>query len=599
MAGLSDAATVALATATWAGAALAPAVPWTLVVVLLVAAALVPRPALWCVAAFVLAGTLGAAAHAGLAPPEPAPYDGWATLVSDPEPTRSGQRVELRLDGRRLEAWARGGAAGSLVERLSGERVEVSGRIEAFLRADEWRVARHLAGRFEIVSVRAWEPGHPVTRAANALRRTLARGAAPLPEDTRALFLGFVLGDDRGRSELVTDDFRGAGLTHLLAVSGQNVAFVLAVADPALRRLPLRGRWVATVGLLVFFALLTRFEPSVLRATAMAALVTLATTWGREASSVRVLALAVAGLLLIDPLLVGALGFRLSVAASAGIAVLAPPLTRALPGPRWLVLPLAVGLAAQIGVAPLLLAGFGGLPVVAPAANLAAVPAAGPISTWGMTAGLLAGVFPGLAGILHVPTRLLVGWIAGVARVAVALPLGQLGPAGFVVVVGAGAAALLARHRGRVAAARVGAAVMAVALLVPGVTLRLGAAPVHGSPAADAELWRSGPQALLVLGGRTDEGDLLQGLREAGVLHLDLVVCRSPAGALHQVVADLRRRYGPFVLVAPSDGGLPGAIQPESGSDLRVGGLIGHVEVSSDSVDIEVRPAPGADAGPV
>src|SRR5436189_94520 len=80
----------------------------------------------------------------------------------------------------------------------------------------------------------------------------------------------------------VTDDFRGAGLSHLLAVSGQNVAFVLALAGPMLRRLGLRVRLPATIAVIAFFALVTRFEPSVLRASAMAALAVTASTMGRD-----------------------------------------------------------------------------------------------------------------------------------------------------------------------------------------------------------------------------------------------------------------------------------------------------------------------------
>ena len=573
--------------------------PWTVVAVVTAGAVARRRPLLLCFAAFLLANTLGAAAHAGLDPPATEIYRGWVTLLTDPVPTASGQHVEVRVAGRHLEGWARGAAAGALVPRLSGERIEVEGRIAPIPRAEPWQVARHLAGRIEIDAVGASAPGHPVTRVANGLRRTLVRGAASLPEDTRTLFLGFVLGDDRGRSDLVTDDFRGAGLTHLLAVSGQNVAFVLAVAGPVLRRLPLRSRWVTTVALLAFFALLTRFEPSVLRATAMAALATLATTWGRDASSVRVLALAVAGLVLADPLLVGALGFRLSVAASTGIAVLSPALVRALPGPRWLVLPMAVGLAAQLGVAPVLLAGFGGLPVVAPVANLVAVPAAGPISTWGMTAGLVAGVAPALAEVLHVPTRLLVGWIAGVARASVALPLGQLGPLGLLAVVSAGAGALIARARGRRGWTRLAVAALLVGLLLPGIELRFGVPPTHLVVGGDGELWRSHGRVLVVIGGRVDEGDLLQGLREAGVVHVDVVVCRSSAGAFHRVVADLRRRYGEAIVIAPVDAGVDGAVTPADGSEIVVGSLVGRLQVTPSRVEIDVGSTSGDVGGPV
>ena len=574
----------------------APRLPLGLAVLVALAAR---RPwALW-VTAPLLASALAAAAVSGLAPPPASVFQGPVTLVSDPSPTVAGQRVEVRVAGRHLDAWARGSAAGALVDRLSGEQVWVRGRVVPLARPDPWLSARHIAGRFEIESVERWSPGHPASRLANGLRRTLVAGARDLPDDTRALFAGFVLGDDRGRSAVVTDDFRGAGLTHLLAVSGQNVAFVLAVLDPILRRLTLHGRLGATIAALAFFALLTRFEPSVLRATVMAGVATVAVTWGREASSVRLLALAVAALVLVDPLLVRAVGFRLSVAASAGIVVLAPRVAAALPGPSWFRLPLAVSLAAQVGVGPVLLAVFGGLPVVGVPANLLAVPAAGPISTWGLTAGLVAGVVPSSAGLLHLPTRVLVGWVAGVAHEAVRVPLGQFGPVSFAVVVALVTTALAARQRGRHLLAVLAVVGATGAVLTPAVRLRVDRPPAHEAPTADADLWRSGGRSLLAIGGRVREDDLLQSLRVRGVTELDVVVCRSAAGGLHRVVAGLRRRFGPFTVVAPGAAGVEGATSLPSDTSLTLGDLVVRLRPAPEVVEIEVAPASGPGGGPV
>ena len=63
-------------------------------------------------------------------------------------------------------------------------------------------------------------------------------------------------------------DLSDSQLTHLLAVSGQNVAFTLALAGPVLRRLRIWPRLGATLVVLALFGLATRFEPSVLRAAA-------------------------------------------------------------------------------------------------------------------------------------------------------------------------------------------------------------------------------------------------------------------------------------------------------------------------------------------
>ena len=87
-----------------------------------------------------------------------------------------------------------------------------------------------------------------------------------------------------------TARFEAAGLTHLLAVSGENVAFVLAAAgaDPSTAAAP-RTRALAALVVIGFFATVTRFEPSVLRASAMAGLAAVAQASGRPASGLRLL----------------------------------------------------------------------------------------------------------------------------------------------------------------------------------------------------------------------------------------------------------------------------------------------------------------------
>jgi competence protein ComEC len=133
-------------------------------------------------------------------------------------------------------------------------------------------------------------------------------------------------------------------------------------------------------------------------------------------------------LLLLDPMLVRSVGFLLSVGACAGIAMLARPIARRVPGPRLLADAIGVTAAAQVGVAPVLVPVFGPLPLAALPANLLAVPAAAPIMVWGMTAGFVAGVLPtALAAVVHLPTGLLVAWVALVARVFADWPIARIG----------------------------------------------------------------------------------------------------------------------------------------------------------------------------
>ena len=194
---------------------------------------------------------------------------------------------------------------------------------------------------------------------------------------------------------------------------------------------------------------MTRFEPSVLRASAMAAIALLATLGGRPASNVRVLAYAVIALLLADPFLVHSVAFALSCGASAGIAFFSRPIGARLPGPRFVREPLAVSIGAQLGVLPVLLWVFGTFPLVTPVANLAAAPAAEVLGVYGFFAAAVAGVAPRLGPLVQQPTAALVTWITVVARACAAVPfrLDGRGAVGLTALVAAGASVACLRAR--------------------------------------------------------------------------------------------------------------------------------------------------------
>jgi competence protein ComEC len=245
----------------------------------------------------------------------------------------------------------------------------------------------------------------------------------------RSVYLGLVIGDDREQPGALVDDFRRSGLGHLNAVSGQNVAFVLAAAMPLLRRCRPLPRWMLTMAFLGWFAVLTRLEPSVLRATFMAALGATAFALGRSASPLRLLSLTVTALVLIDPFLVHSVGFWMSVSATLGIVLWSGPVTAAVRGPRWIVLPLSVSLAAQVGVAPIAWWVFGREAALALPMNLLAGPCAALIMTLGLPAGVLAGLLPApAAAVLHGPTVIAVRLLRSIAGLGAAGDLAALRP---------------------------------------------------------------------------------------------------------------------------------------------------------------------------
>jgi competence protein ComEC len=453
---MSDAWVVILAGTTCLGAWWARPIPLWVAGAMAVIALAVRWPVLLCVAALLAAAGLSARAWAGTTPPPRGSFSGVVTLVDDPQPGGTAVHATVRADGHHWDAWAYGTTAAHLRLRLAGERVVVAGTVGPVPSRFRRRLAeRHISAQLQLSFVGDTAPANPVGRAANVVRRTLVAGASSMPPAERALFTGFVLGDDRDEPPQVVAEFQASGLVHLTAVSGENLAFLLVLAGPLLRRLGLRARYGATVALVAWFALLTRFEPSVLRAGAMAALAATSFFLARPVSTVRLLALAVAALVLIDPLLVWSVGWWLSVGATAGIALAASPIAAHLPGPRVVAETLAVTIAAQVGVAPVAIAVFGGVPVISVVANALAVPVAGPLMVWGLPGGLAAGLLPAsVATVLHVPTRLGVRWIALVARVSAAAPLGQIRLVHVPFLAAAVAVAAAVRHRRRVRSAR-------------------------------------------------------------------------------------------------------------------------------------------------
>ena len=421
---MSDLATVVLAVAVVLGAAISHPVPLWLGASAAGLALVARRPLLLVAGCALLASGLAARADVGATPVRAQRFTGWVTFLADPAPAPGGIEVVVRMGRRHVDLWAHGDAARAIEDFLAGERVEVEGVVRPVPERSRARDAhRHVVGRLTVDVVLGSAPASPLNRAANWVHRTLGRGAQVLPRSARALYLGFVVGDRRGVDAATAARFEASGLTHLLAVSGENVAFVLAAASPLLRRLRLHGRALAAIGVIAFFATVTRFEPSVLRASAMAGLAAVAQASGRPASGLRLLALATAGLVLVDPFLIWSVGFRLSVGASLGILLLAGPLTRRCPGPRWFAEALGVTSGAQIGVAPVAIPVFGSIPLAALPANLLVAPVVGPLMMWGLVAGLPAGMFGERAArLLHWPTNLAIGWVTEVARVTAELP---------------------------------------------------------------------------------------------------------------------------------------------------------------------------------
>lgn len=211
---------------------------------------------------------------------------------------------------------------------------------------------------------------NPFVQVGNAVRARVTDATAG-GGSGRSLVAGFLIGDTGGIAAADIEAMRQAGLSHFVAVSGSNVALFLAGWWIVTLPLSLDARLRAWLGLaaLGVFVIATRWEPSVVRASGMAALVLVGRLITWPVDRWMALGLTVVCVLLVSPELSGSLGFQLSVAATAGVMAAPRPERR----PVWLWSTLYVTLGAQLAVAPLLLR-LGTIPLLAPVANLLAAP---------------------------------------------------------------------------------------------------------------------------------------------------------------------------------------------------------------------------------
>lgn len=270
----------------------------------------------------------------------------------------------------------------------------------------------------------------------------LRRGAADalthvLPEPEAGLAAGILIGlRDRVDRDLAAA-FTTAGVSHVVAISGWNIAIVGAAIAAMSGRLGRRRRSVVTVVAIVVYVAFAGASPSVVRAALMAGVVLLARETGRAGRAAAALGWAVALLLLADPELIGDAGFQLSSLATAGLIAWATPLTGWIEAigrgrlPRWLAESLGVSLAAQAATLPIILVSFGRLALLSPLVNLVVVPLVAPAMAVGLVAlaggvAVVLGAPPLLGATIAAPGWVILRILVAVVDTAAALPFASV-----------------------------------------------------------------------------------------------------------------------------------------------------------------------------
>lgn len=248
-----------------------------------------------------------------------------------------------------------------------------------------------------------------------------------LPEPHASLLAGLLTGSRRGIPEKLTDDFRMAGITHIIAISGYNVTIILTLLSGFLFWIPLKKRFPFLIAAIILFAIFVGGSASVVRASIMGILGLLALQTGRQTTARLSILWTAFFMLCWNPLsLWYDASFQLSFLAVIGITELSAPLKKFLrfvPDTLALRESLTATIAAQIATLPLTIILFKQISLIAPITNLLVAPI--------IPLAMLLGFIATIVGLLWLPLGLLVSYlcfallhaIIWIANISAHLPL--------------------------------------------------------------------------------------------------------------------------------------------------------------------------------
>ena len=244
-----------------------------------------------------------------------------------------------------------------------------------------------------------------------------AQGITP---DSKALVAGLAIGERELLSPEVAEQMRTLSLTHLVAVSGANLAIIMGVVYLITAGLGLarNNRFVIALAIMVCYVLVVGPESSVLRAATMATFVAVGLWLGRGSKPILSLAWAVIFLLAIDPGLATDFGFALSALATLGLLTIAKPIYLWLSTkmPKLIAMGIAASFSAQLVTTPVLLMLQPSIPVYSVLANLVVEPVVAPVTILGIIALVLALPLPPISSAISFLASLGTWWITFVAE---------------------------------------------------------------------------------------------------------------------------------------------------------------------------------------
>ena len=270
-----------------------------------------------------------------------------------------------------------------------GDTFEASGYYDSLGEYDSYLYQQHIVGKFILERVtQVSKTKNYVERFSTFVRKTVTDGCANVSNQSQGICEGLLIGEKSHITKQTYDSYKQAQLTHLLVASGANIVFILTFLSPVLNRCKLQKKFTLMCLIALFYCIITRFEPSILRASVMVCLPAIARIRGYKLKEFKIFVYSILACLFIDPFLIIRVGFWLSSAATGGLYFLTPKIQKYVKSEL-----VSSTLGATIAVQPVLWFAFGFTPPFKWPISVIAIAIAEPLSTFGFVGTCISSFF--------------------------------------------------------------------------------------------------------------------------------------------------------------------------------------------------------------
>lgn len=251
-----------------------------------------------------------------------------------------------------------------------------------------------------------------------------------LPQQTSSLLIGILIGERQYISEDITENFSKSSLSHILAISGSHISYIIIGITFILTksRTSKKGMYIITILSLIFFIFITNFSSSVIRACIMGIIVLFAKIVYRKPDILTSISVSLLIILIDNPFTIKDIGLQLSYLGTIGIVYLNKPIANFLEKymKKKIAKILAITISAQIMVLPVTVINFNNISTVFIISNIIAAPLTGGIILLGYANVLIGVISLDIAKIIAILTHSLVQLLIWTAELTAKIPYSSI-----------------------------------------------------------------------------------------------------------------------------------------------------------------------------